>query len=352
MVHPAQHAMSFVVNPSMQDVIYFANDGGIYRALNGYNLLTGTCGGANPFDSLNGTLGSMTQFTSFSQAFNDASTLLGGTQGNGSPGTQSSGGSWQNVNFGDGGYTQISPANEEQWFVSNPPDTTSGVNIFSCTNSGGISCTTQQFQSNPIVTSATVGGDTGALYPPYFLDPLNAGELIVGTCRMWSGSSAGGAFTVLSHSFETGGDGICTGSEINLVRSAAAGGALDANGFSNVIYAGTDGFGPLVPTSPPGGHVWVSTDVAGGASTWVDQTGAINPNNFPISGIAIDSSDTQGLTAYVGVMGFSTVSFPTSHLWKTSDGGGSWTNFTADLPNAPVNAVLVDPGSVPTNGTV
>ena len=167
----------------------------------------------------------MTQFVSFSQALNDASTIIGGTQGNGSPGTQSTGGSWQNVNSGDGGYTQINPNNEEEWFVSNPPDAISGVNIFSCTNANGISCHTQDFQSNPVVSSASVGGDTGAYYPPYIFDPLNAGEIIVGTCRMWSGPSTGGNFTVLSHSFETGGDGICTGGEINLVRSFATGSA-------------------------------------------------------------------------------------------------------------------------------
>ncbi len=345
-VHPAQHAVSFLVNRSTQDVMYFANDGGIYRALNGYaDLTTGTCGEANQFDSLNMTLGSMTQFVSFSQALNDASTILGGTQGNGSPGTQSTGGSWQNVNFGDGGYTQISPVNEEEWFVSNPPDATSGVNIFSCTNSNGISCHTQDFQNNPIVSSATVGGDTGAFYPPYILDPQNAGELMVGTCRMWRGASVGGGFTVLSHSFETGGDGICTGGEVNLVRSLAAG-VLDTNtGLSKVIYAGTDGFGPLVPTTPPGGHVWVSTNVAAGPSTWVDQTGSINPNNFPISGIAMDTSDTQGLTAYVSIMGFSTASFPTSHVWQTTNGGFSWNDFTANLPDAPANAVVVDPAA-------
>ena len=343
-VHPAQHAVSFLINRSAQDVMYFANDGGIYRALNGYaDLTTGTCGGANQFDSLNMTLGSMTQFISFSQAANDASTILGGTQGNGSPGTQSTGGSWQNVNAGDGGYTQINPNNEGEWFVSNPPDATSGVNIFSCTNSNGISCHTQDFQSNPVVSSATVGGDTGPYYAPYFLDRLNAGEIVVGTCRVWRGPSNGGAYTVLSHSFETGGDGICTGGEINLVRSMAAG-VLDTNtGFSKVIYAGTDGFGPLIPTVPPGGRLWVSTNVAAGPSTWVDQTGSINPNNFPISGIAMDTSDTQGLTAYVSIMGFSTASFPTSHVWQTTNGGFSWTDFTANLPNAPANAVVVDP---------
>ncbi len=343
-VHPAQHALSFLINRSAQDVMYFANDGGIYRALNGYaDLTTGTCGGANQFDSLNMTLGSMTQFISFSQASNDASTILGGTQGNGSPGTQSTGGSWQNVNAGDGGYTQINPNNEEEWFVSNPPDATSGVNIFSCTNANGISCHTQDFQDNPVVSSATVGGDTGPYYAPYFLDRLNAGEIVVGTCRVWRGPSIGGAYTVLSHSFETGGDGICTGGEINLVRSMAAG-VLDTNtGFSKVIYAGTDGFGPLIPTVPPGGHLWVSTNVAAGPSTWVDQTGSINPNHFPISGVAMDTSNTQGLTAYVSIMGFSTTSFPTSHVWQTTNGGFSWTDFTANLPNAPANAVVVDP---------
>jgi hypothetical protein len=352
-VHPAQHGLSFLVNASAQDVMYFANDGGIYRALNGYaDLTTGTCGSTNQFDSLNMTLGSMTQFVGFSQALNDASTILGGTQGNGSPGTQSTGGSWQNVNFGDGGYTQISPDDEEDWFVSNPPDATSGVNIFSCTNSNGISCHTQDFQNNPVVNSATVGGDTGPYYPPFILDPLSSGEMIVGTCRMWRGSSTGGAFTVLSHSFEDGGDGICTGGEINLVRSFAAG-VLDTNtGFSKVMYAGTDGFGPLIPTIPPGGHVWVSTNVAAGASTWVDQTGAINPNNFPISGIAMDRSDTQGLTAYVSIMGFSTASFPTPHLWQTTNGGASWTDFTANLPDAPANAVVVDSATTGNPGRV
>jgi hypothetical protein len=349
-VHPAQHSISFlVVNSNTQDVMYFANDGGIYRALNGYSgLTTGTCGGSNQFDSLNQTLGSMTQVVSFSQASGDANTILGGTQGNGSAATQSALATsplWRNVNFGDGGYTQISPTNEDQWFVSTPPDSTSGVNVFSC--SLGINCHSEDFQNGQVVSSESVGGDTGAYYPPYILDPQKPDEMIVGTCRMWRGPATGGGFTVLSHGFESGGDGICTGSEINLVRAVAAGGSLDSNYFSNVIYAGTDGFGPLVPTTPPGGHVWVTTNVAGGLLTWVDQTGPINPSNFPISGIAMDNSDKYGLTAYVSIMGFHV-----SHVWQTSNGGASWTDFTANLPDAPVNAVLVDPGTTTTNGTV
>ena len=130
------------------------------------------------------------------------------------------------MNFGDGGYTQISPDNEESVVCFQSSRLNFGDQYFQLHQFRMESVvTTQDFQNNPVVNSATVGGDTGPYYPVYILDPQNPGEMIVGTCRMWRGSSAGGAFTVLSHSFETGGDGICTGAEINLVRSLAVGGA-------------------------------------------------------------------------------------------------------------------------------
>src|SRR6202795_4713962 len=60
----------------------------------------------------------------------------------------------------------------------------------------------------------------------------------------------------------------------------------------------------------------------------------------------MDKSDATGKTAYVGIMGFSTTSYPTSHVWKTANAGTSWTDWSATgptgLPDAPVNALLVD----------
>ena len=338
-VHPAQHAMaSLLINGNTQDVMYFANDGGIYRALDGYtDLPSGSCGTPNSFDSLNQTLGSMTQIVAFAQSSSDQDLLLAGSQGNGAPATASAqlGGAWRNMNYGDTGFTQISTSNEDQWFLLTPPDALSGVNIFAC--SSGIGCHFQDFQSNQVVSGASVGGDTGPYYTPSLFDPANGVEMLVGTCRVWRGLP-GGSFTVLSHSFETSGDGICTGDEVNLVRSIATGGAWDNNGNSNVIYVGTDGFGPLIPTTPLGGHVWVSTNVAEGLSTWVDRTGPINPNSYPISSIAMDPLDHSGLTAYVGIMGFGV-----SHVWQTGNGGITWVDFTANLPDAPVDSILVDP---------
>lgn len=347
-VHPAQHAISFLVNNQSQEVLYFANDGGIYRALNGYiDLTSGTCGTPNAFDSLNQTLGSMTQMISFAQSAVDPDWVLAGTQGNGAAATDSAliSSIWQNANTGDNGYTLIDPGSETNWFTSNPPDSISGVNIFNC--GSGIGCDTQSFYNNQVVSSTTVGGDTGAYYPPYIFNAGGSSQLVVGTCRVWSGPSAGGTYTVLSHSFETGGDGICTGSEVNLVRSLAV---ATANNGNSVMYAGTDGYGPFIATTPPGGHVWASPNVANGLSSWVDQTAEINPNNFPISAIALDPSDPTAQTAYVTLMGWNTSSYPTSQVWQTTNGGVTWNNFTGvapnALPNAPVNAALVNSGTV------
>lgn len=348
-VHPAQHSVaSLLLNNNTQDLMYFANDGGIYRALDGYGGLTsGSCGGSNAFDNLNQTIGSLTQLFSFSEAMTDPNVLLGGTLGDGAPATQSSlaSSSWLSVEAGSAGHVAINPDNSDEWFVSGPASADSAVNIFRC--SSGVSCHSQDFQNDPVVSSATLGGDAGAPYPPFILDLQNSGELIVGTCRMWRGTSDGSGFVALSNSFETGGTGICTGSEVNLVNAIAAGGPVDSQGLSNVIYIGTDGDGPVTPTIPSGGHVWVSTNAAAGPSTWTDQTGSINPDSYPISGIAIDSSDTTGLTAYVTIMGFGV-----SHIWKTTNGGSSWTDFTGSLPDSPANAVLVDPGSNSLTGTV
>jgi len=96
---------------------------------------------------------------------------------------------------------------------------------------------------------------------------------------VWRGATNGAGFLALSNNFETGGDGICSGNEVNLVRSLAAGGIKDTSGYSKVMYAGTDGLGPLAPT---GGHIWGSTNVDSAA--WFDRTGAINPANsrFPV----------------------------------------------------------------------
>ena len=348
-VHPDQHAMAYVIPSSGADsgnaLMYFANDGGIYRALDGFaGLNSGSCSGTNQFDDLNQNLGSMTQFVSFSQHPTDPNTLLGGTQDNGSPATNSATANliWGNVLGGDGGYNAIDPGVATNWYASNPDVPPGGLGVQLCTS--GVSCTDSGFKF--VVTSSTVGGDDGGFYFPYVLDPQSSTAMLVGTCRVWRGARSGGAFTALSPNFDSLGSGTCSGMEVNQVRGLAAGGGTDNSG-SSVIYATTSGLGPLdgASSSPAGGRVWVTAYASGGIPTFSDVTnngpqGNINPNQFPVAGVAIDSSDPTGKTVYVTVMGFTAGA---GHVWKTLNAGASWTDFTGNLPDSPVNAVVVDP---------
>jgi hypothetical protein len=343
-VHPNQHALDGMIPAYGADsgnaLLYFANDGGSYRALDGLSgLNSGSCSGVNHFDDLNQSLGSMTQFVSFSQHPSDPNTLLGGTQGNGSPATSQAATSlvWDNVLGGDGGYSAIDPDSPTSFYATNPDVPPGGLNIQLC--SEGVNCTNSGF--TPVVTSSDVGGDDGAFYVPYILDPQSSSALLVGTCRIWRGSRLGGSFTALSPNFETYGSGTCSGSEVNQVRAIAAGGPTD-DGGSTVIYATTAGSGPIESTA--GGHVWVTNNATAGPVTFTDITsngpqGDINPNHFPISGVAIDSTDPSGQTAFVTVMGFTGGA---GHVWKTKTAGLSWIDFTANLPDSPVNTIVID----------
>jgi hypothetical protein len=336
-VHPDQHALDALVIPGSPTTVpmYFANDGGIYRTLDGYSgLTTGSCSGTNKFDDLNTTLGSMTQFVSFSVHPTDVNTILGGTQDNGSPATASaeSSTSWLNVQGGDGGFNAISPSNGTDWFASNPDTPTLGLNINYCAS--GISCRDSMFAQ--VVGGSQIGGDHGSFYPPYILDPQAPSRLIVGTCRVWRGgpaTSSTGTYATLSDNFDLGGTSACMGTETNLVRSLAAGGPKDSNGYSKVIYAGTEGLGGA--TTPAGGRVFVTTNA--GVATMSDVTGSINPSEYSVSAIALDPSDATGQTAYVTIMGFHV-----GHVFKTTNAGQNWTNVTNNLPDAPADAVIVD----------
>jgi hypothetical protein len=333
-VHPDQHAIAFMV-ASGKSPGYFAHDGGISRTLDGYSgLNSGTCSGTNRFDSLSQTLGSMTEFISFSVHPTNPNILLGGTQDNGSPktSTATNSTSWQNALGGDGGFNAISPSNPSEWYAASPY-----LNILKCTS--GTACNDNDFFE--IVSPSNLGGDQGAFYTPYILDPQNTGELLVGTCRVWRVGTSGTAPLPLSDDFDTLGTGVCTGGETNLVNAIAAGGPVYFN-HSSVVYAVTNGYGPL--SVNPGGEVWVTTNA--GVTSMTNVTGTVNPQGYAIAAVTIDTSDVSGNTAYIGIMGFSTLAHPTSHIWKTSNAGTTWVDWTGTgstaLPNSPVNALLVD----------
>ena len=338
-IHPHQHAADFIIS-SGKAIGYFANDGGIYRTPDGYLGLiagvNGSCSGSNHFDSLNETIGSLTQFVSLAQDPVDANTLLGGAQGNGFPATNqaTSSSEFVNVMSGDGGTVGMVPGST-RWLGSTGDLPPSGLNISACDS--GVDCRMGNFTT--LLSSVDLAGDDGAYYVPFAFDPRATSQLLLGTCRIWRAAVDGSSVSQLSNNFDNG-SGNCSGSEANLVRAIAAGGLAGDHGFSNVIYATTYGSGPLAASSPAGGRIFVSTNADTATSTFRDMTGSLNPEQYPISSVAIDSSDATGRTAFISVMGFGV-----PHVFKTTDAGTTWQvfgNLAKGLPDTPANSVLVD----------
>src|SRR6185437_14522107 len=118
-VHPDQHGFDFSV--AAPQVMYFVNDGGVNRSLNGTSTGDGTCANNGAFQNLDAQMGSLSEMVSFSQHPSDPNVLLGGLQDNGSPSIVSGGTTtWTTANGGDGGYNEIDP---------NTPGTTAPNNL-------------------------------------------------------------------------------------------------------------------------------------------------------------------------------------------------------------------------------
>ena len=71
-----------------------------------------------------------------------------------------------------------------------------------------------------------------------------------------------------------------------------------------------------------------------GGQTWTTITGGL-PDRYPMD-LAVDP--TNDATVYVVFSGFGT-----SHVFKTSDAGGTWEDIGVGLPDVPTSAVAVDP---------
>ena len=102
------------------------------------------------------------------------------------------------------------------------------------------------------------------------------------------------------------------------------------------VYAGTDE-----------GWIQVSPDaVTSDSPTW-QRVGVGTLPNRPVDQIAVDRSNWR--IAYAAYGGFGAATPGNSgHLFATSDGGRHWSNITANLPDVPVNSVVLDPADAKT----
>lgn len=345
-VSPFQHAVDYVPGLATQPftgLMFFGNDGGLWRTTNGINQLSPACSpeDAASFDNLNAGIGSLAEVASFAQDPTDENVVLAGLGANGTAAQSQAGQTtWPQAMDGYGATTAIDPVQPQYWSTTSA----SGVAIERC--SVGAACTPADF--SPLIDEATVGGDGNSMVAPaaFALDSTDPSQILVGTCRVWRGPANGSSWSAsnaISGSLDKLAAPVCSGNAV--IRSLASIAAPDGGEY---IYAGMAGLldgGATVP-----GHLYRAS-WNGAASAWTDISTSrvsnasqpFNQGKFAISSIVPDAHDASGQTVYVSIAGFSGNAISSSLVYQSKDAGAHWTNMNSNLPWAPANSLVVDP---------
>jgi hypothetical protein len=354
----SQHAIDATLGS--QGLLYFGNDGGLWRSMDAVNQQSAECSSddATHYQNLNTGLGSLAEVENLAQDPGNTQNMmaslgaLGTAAPQGSAATPGSPGGWAQVLDGEGNYAAIDPAAVTNWYATSE----FGVSINRCTEGAG--CDTSGF-GQPVIGSTQVSGDGGqqTIPAPWILDPQDTANVILGTCRVWRGPGTGGSGWSSGNLLSPMLDGIqgtfCDGNAE--IRSlAASGNPTDSVGTPERIYAGMAGLldgGSTVP-----GHIFTAsvTSSSGDSIPWTDlfhspvanggsSAGEFNPGGFDISSIYVDPHDPTGQTIYATVEGFSGNQISAAKVYGSTDGGATWSNLSTNLPNAPANSIVVDP---------
>ena len=336
-LHADTHAI--VVSPRNRNIVFTANDGGVWRTSNGLDSLVG-------WTTLNLSL-SITQFQSIALHPTDPNVILGGTQDNGTD-RYDGNPAWFQSRAGDGGFALIDQSNPQVMYHT----------FFNQSNAGG-----RRAQIGPEISldggtswlrrgcfgcTAQLGGfnpsDRMSYYAPMALHAGFTGSsgnvIYFGTNRLYRSADQGLTWTGLGSS----GDGF----GMDLTRGSPP----DVSGFSFAVISSITAHTSLDNGSSPAGEtVWVGTGdglvqvttSAGalGGARFVDTTKGPLPGRF-VTDIAIDPSDPRrAIVAYSG-FNANTPGRP-GHIFETSDLGGSWADISGNLPDIPVTSIVVDP---------
>src|SRR6266849_6009369 len=323
--HVDNHTMAFVKLPTGTVRMYLGNDGGIWRT---DDAEASTVAWTN----LNNPSLTLTQFyPSISINPSSPSIAFGGTQDNGSQNYQG-GTSWvDNRLCGDGASTAVDAIVPSTAYIG----CATGAPINVSYQNGAIGT------FFPAVNGINLS-DFSSFIPPLATDPNAANVLYYGTTKIYQSIDAGNTWNPVSGDLVFGPNG----DWLNTI-------AVEP-GNSSVVYAGANN-----------GLVYSATNVTAGGGGFASFN-QLNQNGLPprqVTAITIDPSDPSGKTAYVAFSAFSfvgpdpfgiSINDPLGHIFKTADGGNTWTDVScsatncstpaaSDLPNVPVNDLVLDP---------
>ena len=341
--HPDFHSVVF--DPRNSQNVLIGSDGGVWYSTDRGGRTPGTPGAtdisANDWIDLNGNpdLSSnglqISQFSSIQTNPTRTPRLWGGTQDNGTLRKAAGLPLWYDVTSGDGGNAQVDPTD---WRFAYGTYFAPPTQIYRVTDGGG-----GFFQNKPITSGINVN-ERAEFYMPLVLNQENPNQLFTGTFHVYRTDNAKTPSAGDVHWSSISGDltSGCTGPAPNGARNCTI--TSIGVGGGTAVYAGTND-----------GLLWISPDAQTSLTpTWVQlgnsgqngdgdqEDGLVRLPQRPVSGIAVDRSDWR--IAYVAYNGFdaATPKRP-GHVFKTTDGGKSFRNITGNLPNTPVNWLIVDP---------
>ena len=346
-VSPSQHAADFLpgmTNQPFPGLMFFGNDGGLWRTTNGINQQSPACSSddATSFDNLNGSLGSLAEISGMAQHPTDASVLLVGLGANGTAAPDSQGdAAWPQVLDGEGSTTAIDPIAPQNWYATSA----AGVAIHHCV--AGSACQPADF-GQPAIGESQVSNDGLTMPAPaaFALDAIDSTQMLVGTCRVWFGPANGASWSpsnAISGMLDGAQEPACNGN--TPIRSLAA----SPSSTDEWLFAGMSGLldgGGIMP-----GHLFRAKWNGSAASAWSDlalspvtnSSQPFNPGDFAVSSIVPDPHDATGQTVYVTIEGFSGNGISAALVYRTTDAGAHWANINSNLPSAPANSLVVDP---------
>ncbi|MCI0399538.1 MAG: hypothetical protein L0322_32035 [Chloroflexi bacterium] len=360
-LHADTHAI--VLAPSNANILYVGSDGGIWRSTNA---------GGN-FTSLNNSQFSATQFQSVALHPVHPTFMIGGTQDNGTEclgvcGSNVDPNAWIRADFGDGGFalidqnatnttlvtmyhtyfniqgamgyakvTATASAQDNGWtlygcgFAGSIPngfDCTDLVNFYAPMALGPGNPNTAYFGSNVLYRSAN-GGVTMSVVSQ---DPFDAAAGANGRVSAIGISPQNDSVRIVG--LRNGKVFATTTGSTTLANVTPAGApaayvgrvVIDPND-SNTAYIAYAGFGV-----PAGQHVWKTTNLAGGAGTWVAAGSGIP--DVPISAFVVDPADANILYAGTDI-----------GVYQSTNGGTSWAPYGTGLPRVAVFDMAIHNGA-------
>ncbi len=284
--HVDHHAVAFA--PSNPNFVVIGNDGGIDYSTNGGS--TWGYSGSLP----------VTQFYAGEIDFNNPTVILGGTQDNGTVRTLDGGlGAWTDIYGGDGFYCLVDYATSQR--------------VYACSQYGGLGRSTDGGNS---FLGATQGLDLTYTnwMTPYVIDKNNPLTFYCGTYKIHKTTNGMQSWTAISPDLTKG--------HVALLGTITT---VDvAKSDPNVIYCGTDD-----------ANVWVTKN---GGVDWVLINSGL-PDRW-VTRVAIDPDSAN--VCYVTLSGYK-VDLRGAHIYRTTDYGSAWTSLRGNLPDAPINDVVIDP---------